>query len=1117
MSYRRAFNWNHDFPRLVRQLGFKFITDRPKLLIDWNLIGCVDIESIIFNSEVTTLERHINDVIYYSLQGEEIKILDPKFVKLFRLAQLTIEYLIFCLHYLDKGFVLLQDNISVIRKENEELREEVFQKEKSIQKYKKRLSDLQSIYKNNGDVSTEEIFQCEICKKQFINEVFLNAHQTRRQHTTISNPQPPDIVTEQFLDNNSDTQKLFIEIKELKERLNNTEYILKSEKADKPVSDTIDSCITKIDKDIQVDLISKSYSDDSVQCNLGEDDEKKREQLTTIQMELKQWREDEANKIFDQLEKIKEKFNENVEKVHQTTITDNLLLDKGTSDNELHSFQELEEKFDKKLESNIERLKNELTNQERNWRDKLASLELKNETAKLNAIKSPATPKQATFRIQHNSPVIIQHESDSSSSHKRTKFERKSVQTSEIITKDEATLVIPVAVNTSTQATPTNDDIEYKAEIVSKSDSISDENLRVEKSKEYLEEENSEVPKFINRNSNDSIFKLRTIEVEKDEHEELKTSVLNLEVIETHQNKPKSVETTSRNRILNLEKHSITNLKNLGHDESFLYEFRKTIEGVVHTSLQELGVDPQWKSIPQSTFEDHLKRLQHSQKFQTRTHPNYNEFKNEIINKIEHAVSEQNMKVNVSNTSTTTPLRLPKRRHIRSKTQVTKKTTTSKLTKPRKELSQTLTTEEISKQSLKMPTSKPSIEALPKQKFTEPTIHSRDQVNSMRLFRRAKSLHLLNRQKDKSTEDKGHQITKTKSEILHQKPEKYEEKSHMLSSILKVKDKVCSVFKSPQRANILQKAGGDAFSNNEAPNVTQGVYKLTAFDEKNKPIQSSQTIKSITPVGKKKSIFQRSENIENNDSTTLSESEETTNFSKIKTVHFKNNRNLEKSVINTVIGGPAKTQKFDAFMTKSEQTAAKQIIKIDVTKPAISMYGDNSESSNISEQSFSPFKIPSSSTPKKPPTPVEMNFKTNLPDSNFLKPTSSFVPVKKKVIFDLDTDDSSQNSDKSIKPLVGGLGEDEMISKNKVMVQQGSGFTVNQFHLATSENKSTVNDGDSTSISSSVFDGSIKTTIDDHKDTTKDSTKDTQNKTKETKFILNDDDLVLSDFDLSTF
>lgn len=76
----------------------------------------MDIESIIFNSEVTILERHINDVIYYSLQGEEIKILDPKFVKLFRLAQLTIEYLIFCLHYLDKGFVQLQDNISVIRK-----------------------------------------------------------------------------------------------------------------------------------------------------------------------------------------------------------------------------------------------------------------------------------------------------------------------------------------------------------------------------------------------------------------------------------------------------------------------------------------------------------------------------------------------------------------------------------------------------------------------------------------------------------------------------------------------------------------------------------------------------------------------------------------------------------------------------------------------------------------------------------------------------------------------------------------------------------------------------------------------------------------------------------------
>lgn len=63
----------------------------------------IDIDNLIHERDFVNLEDNINNVINCNLDGEyDLKILDPNFIKLFKLAQLSTEYLVFMQDYLLK-------------------------------------------------------------------------------------------------------------------------------------------------------------------------------------------------------------------------------------------------------------------------------------------------------------------------------------------------------------------------------------------------------------------------------------------------------------------------------------------------------------------------------------------------------------------------------------------------------------------------------------------------------------------------------------------------------------------------------------------------------------------------------------------------------------------------------------------------------------------------------------------------------------------------------------------------------------------------------------------------------------------------------------------------------
>lgn len=89
-----------------------------------------------------TVDDNVNNVIDYFLEHEyDLKILDPNFVKLFRLSQLAVEYLLYCKQYLDQSVVILKDEMKFKIDENEKLKENVLSLENLVRELKHQLKE----------------------------------------------------------------------------------------------------------------------------------------------------------------------------------------------------------------------------------------------------------------------------------------------------------------------------------------------------------------------------------------------------------------------------------------------------------------------------------------------------------------------------------------------------------------------------------------------------------------------------------------------------------------------------------------------------------------------------------------------------------------------------------------------------------------------------------------------------------------------------------------------------------------------------------------------------------------------------------------------------------------
>ncbi|XP_044751284.1 zinc finger protein DZIP1 isoform X4 [Coccinella septempunctata] len=213
--------WHLDYIRLAKDNGFSF--EKTRFPLDKNKISLLDLDKVIEERDVGIIEQFLPSVVQYNIDtNEHLGILDPNFLKLFRMSQLAVEYLLFCKKYLDHNVIMLKDEMKEVKMENYELR--TFNDE-----LKQHTDTLLSKLKRKEELTTT--FKCNKCSKAFSTEEYLSAHIARR-HTSKN-------VEISGLD-------IEMEIKEIKEKLNNNEKLMKNEEINPKLEDTLNKNYTKM-------------------------------------------------------------------------------------------------------------------------------------------------------------------------------------------------------------------------------------------------------------------------------------------------------------------------------------------------------------------------------------------------------------------------------------------------------------------------------------------------------------------------------------------------------------------------------------------------------------------------------------------------------------------------------------------------------------------------------------------------------------------------------------------------------------------------------------------------------------------------------------------------------
>lgn len=214
--------------------GFAFRKRFEK--IDWRRIASIDIDSVARTLDFNALQDNIMNITFCNIEGElDVRMVDPNFIKIFKLAQLTIEYLLHSQEFLTAKLTSLESNLKKSNEEHEEtktnlakLKEELTAVKKESHKRKKLLiAQQQLIHAGSGSCN-----KCPFCTKAFLNNSFLQSHIQRRHGdftppTKVSPTMEGEVPTQMPARMGTALEQ---ELEEIRERLKHTEAQLHHER-----------------------------------------------------------------------------------------------------------------------------------------------------------------------------------------------------------------------------------------------------------------------------------------------------------------------------------------------------------------------------------------------------------------------------------------------------------------------------------------------------------------------------------------------------------------------------------------------------------------------------------------------------------------------------------------------------------------------------------------------------------------------------------------------------------------------------------------------------------------------------------------------------------------------
>ncbi|NP_001299827.1 cilium assembly protein DZIP1 isoform 1 [Danio rerio] len=198
---------------------YKFRSRREN--VDWRRINAVDVDRVACEMDFQALQEHINAVTFCSVEGERChrcqSPVDPALIKLFRLAQLTVEYLLHSQDCLSISLQAAEERLLAEAREREQICVQLQKKTQDAKALKEELKQRKKIIASQQAMFSAGIsanyHKCQHCEKAFMNASFLQSHMQRRH--------PSEFDMKLMTDNQKKIQtvKLQDEINKLQEQL----------------------------------------------------------------------------------------------------------------------------------------------------------------------------------------------------------------------------------------------------------------------------------------------------------------------------------------------------------------------------------------------------------------------------------------------------------------------------------------------------------------------------------------------------------------------------------------------------------------------------------------------------------------------------------------------------------------------------------------------------------------------------------------------------------------------------------------------------------------------------------------------------------------------------------
>ncbi|XP_034072900.1 LOW QUALITY PROTEIN: zinc finger protein Dzip1-like [Gymnodraco acuticeps] len=208
-------------------LPFKFRPRRES--VDWRRINAVDIDLVVSQLDVDALQEHISGVTFCSLDGERCQRcqspVDPALIKLLRLAQLTVEWLLHCQEFLTLNLRAAEERLAVAASDREQLLAQQNKQEEKVKTLTTELKQRKKLIRNQQSLIPPRIIsgqKCPHCDKSFLNSTFLQNHMQRRHPGEYET----DLRSES--EKKSLNESLRVEINSLKEQIDQQQQDLQA-------------------------------------------------------------------------------------------------------------------------------------------------------------------------------------------------------------------------------------------------------------------------------------------------------------------------------------------------------------------------------------------------------------------------------------------------------------------------------------------------------------------------------------------------------------------------------------------------------------------------------------------------------------------------------------------------------------------------------------------------------------------------------------------------------------------------------------------------------------------------------------------------------------------------